>query len=120
MTTLRNHFNRTKNFPFVKRISEFHVLLLLFLADGFESTCQKRCEKSCRGQFIKGIPIFNKELEHILPDILNQVRRIIRRLVMRIYVSLQVSVWCKKRKIVNNEIGKENWKLSEQNGGGGF
>ncbi|CAH1429439.1 unnamed protein product [Lactuca virosa] len=35
------------------------------------------------------------------------VRRIIRSLVMRIYVSLQVSVWCKNRKIVNNEIGKD-------------
>ena len=29
MRTLKNHLDRAKNFPFVKRISDFHVLLLL-------------------------------------------------------------------------------------------
>lgn len=29
MKALKNHFERTKSFPFVKRISDFHLLLVL-------------------------------------------------------------------------------------------
>ncbi|KAH1130416.1 hypothetical protein J1N35_001794 [Gossypium stocksii] len=37
MRTLKNHLDRTKSFPFVKRIADFHLLLFLAMFHGLGS-----------------------------------------------------------------------------------
>ncbi|TYI40617.1 hypothetical protein ES332_A02G175700v1 [Gossypium tomentosum] len=37
MRTLKNHLDRTKSLPFVKRITDFHLLLFLAMSHGLGS-----------------------------------------------------------------------------------